>query len=63
MLVRGGTPEEQQAQASILKEAVSLARRKFAGDTPENAWITVDTPVPFRAGETLSRSSTPRWED
>ena len=52
-LVRGGTPEEQQSQATILKEAVTLARRKYAGDTSTNSWITVDTPVPFRVGDLL----------
>ncbi len=53
VLVRGGSPEDQQGQASILKEAVTQARRKFAGDLPENAWITVDTPVPFRIGDLI----------
>ena len=52
-LVRGGTPEEQQAQASILMDALTQARRKFAGDGPEAAWITVDTPVPFRVGDLI----------
>jgi DNA helicase HerA-like ATPase len=53
VLVRGGTPEEQEAQASILKEALTLARRRFAGEGPDTAWITVDTPVPFRVGDLL----------
>ena len=53
VLVRGGSPEEQQAQASIVKDAVTQARRKFAGDGLENAWITVDTPVPFRPGDLI----------
>ena len=48
VLVRGGTPEEQQAQASILKDAVVQARRNHAGQPATNGWITVDTPVPFR---------------
>ena len=51
VLVRGGTPEEQQAQAAILKDAVTQARRAFAGDTLSNSWITVDTPVPFRVSD------------
>jgi DNA helicase HerA-like ATPase len=50
-LVRGGTPEEQQSQAAILKEAITLARRKYAGETTAAPWITVDTPVPFRVGD------------
>ena len=53
VLVRGGSPEEQQAQASILKDAVTQARRKFAGDGAENAWITVDSPVPFRVSDLI----------
>jgi len=53
VLVRGGTPEEQQAQAAILKDAVTQGRRKFAGDSAENAWITVDSPVPFRVGDII----------
>jgi DNA helicase HerA-like ATPase len=53
VLVRGGSPEEQQAQASILKDAVTQARRRFAGDGLENSWITVDTPVPFRVGDLI----------
>ena len=51
VLVRGGTPEEQQAQASILKDAVVQARRSHAGQPATNSWITVDTPVPFRLGD------------
>ena len=53
VLVRGGSPEEQQAQASILKDSVTQARRKFAGDGAENAWITVDSPVPFRVSDLI----------
>lgn len=53
VLVRGGTPEEQQAQASILKDAVVQARRNHAGQPAANGWITVDTPVPFRPSELL----------
>jgi DNA helicase HerA-like ATPase len=49
-LVMGGTPEEQQSQASILKEAITFARRKYAGDA-NTPWITVDTPVPYRPGD------------
>jgi len=53
VLVRGGTPEEQQAQASILKDAVVQARRNHAGQSATNSWITVDTPVPFRPGDLM----------
>jgi len=53
VLVRGGSMEEQEAQTSILKEAVIQSRRKFAGDGQEAGWITVDTPVPFRVGDLI----------
>jgi hypothetical protein len=53
VLVRGGSPEEQEAQAAILKEAVTMARRKFAGEGQDTAWITVDTPTPFRVGDLI----------
>ncbi len=52
-LVRGGTPEEQQSQAAILKDAITLARRKYAGDAGAQPWITVDTPLPFRVGDVI----------
>jgi DNA helicase HerA-like ATPase len=52
-LVRGGTPEEQQSQAAILKETITLARRRYAGDLSPHSAITVDTPVPFRVGDLL----------
>ena len=53
VLVRGGTPEEQQAQSSILKDAVAQARRNHAGPAATNGWITVDTPVPFRPSDLM----------
>ncbi|HXQ52032.1 MAG TPA: ATP-binding protein [Stellaceae bacterium] len=49
-LVKGGTAEEQQSQATILKDAITYARRKFAGNLSAQ-WITVDTPVPYRIGD------------
>ena len=52
-LVLGGTPEEQQSQASILKDAIIIARRKFAGDNNAQ-WITVDSPVPYRASDLVA---------
>lgn len=53
VLVRGGTAEEQESQAAILKETITQARRKYAGEGPAAAWITVDTPVPFRIGDVI----------
>src|SRR6185312_11721994 len=41
---------EQQSQATILKDAITAARRKYAGDNSAQ-WITVDTPVPYRAAD------------
>jgi DNA helicase HerA-like ATPase len=49
-LVSGGTLLEQQSQATILREAIVHARRKYAGDMNAQ-WITVDTPVPYRTGD------------
>lgn len=48
VLIRGGTPEEQEAQAIILKDAITRARRHFTGDEFTAVAVTVDTPVPFR---------------
>jgi uncharacterized protein len=53
ILVRGGTAQEQEAQAIILKEAMTRARRHYAGDDPAATSITVDTPVPFRVSDLL----------
>lgn len=53
ILVRGGTAQEQEAQAIILKDAITRARRHYAGDDRAAASITVDTPVPFRISDLL----------
>ncbi|HYU12929.1 MAG TPA: DUF87 domain-containing protein [Stellaceae bacterium] len=53
ILVRGGTTQEQEAQAIILKDAITRARRHYAGDGAASASITVDTPVPFRITDLL----------
>ncbi|HEX5281935.1 MAG TPA: DUF87 domain-containing protein [Micropepsaceae bacterium] len=53
VLVRGGSPEEQQAQTNILKDAVLQARRSHGGQPAANAWMTVDTPVPFRPSDLI----------
>jgi uncharacterized protein len=47
VLVRGGTVQEQEAQAIILKDAMLRARRRYAGETLAASSITVDTPMPF----------------
>jgi uncharacterized protein len=53
VVVRGGTEQEQEAQAIILKDAIALARRHYAGNSADTSWITVDTPVPFRVHDLL----------
>src|SRR5439155_21038883 len=47
VLIRGGTPQEQETQAIILKEAITRARRHYARDGLPAASITVDTPTPY----------------
>jgi DNA helicase HerA-like ATPase len=53
VLIRGGTVQEQESQAIILKDAITRARRHFAGDEFAALSITVDTPVPFRVYDLL----------
>jgi DNA helicase HerA-like ATPase len=53
VLIRGGTTQEQEAQAIILKDAITRARRHFAGDERAAVSVTVDTPVPFRVYDLL----------
>jgi DNA helicase HerA-like ATPase len=53
VLVRGGTAQEQEAQAIILKDAIIRARRQFVADELDALSITVDTPVPFKASDLL----------
>ena len=53
VLVRGGTAQEQEAQAIILKDAIIGARRRFAAEDLAAASVTVDTPVPYKASDLL----------
>lgn len=53
VLIRGGTAQEQEAQAIILKDAMIRARRRYASETLAAASITVDTPMPFGAADLL----------
>lgn len=48
ILVRGGTAQEQESQAMILKDVIARARRALAGNTDAAKSITVDTPTPYR---------------
>ena len=47
VLVRGGTSDEQETQAAILKDVITQARRKYAGQATGKSDITVDTPSPY----------------
>jgi hypothetical protein len=51
VLVRGGTVQEQETQSTILKDAITRARRPHWSDAATS--ITVDTPVPFAAADLL----------
>jgi DNA helicase HerA-like ATPase len=51
VLVRGGTVQEQETQAIILKDAIIRARRRHWNDAATS--ITVDTPLPFAAADLL----------
>jgi len=53
VLVRGGTAQEQEAQAIILKDAITRARRRFATESLGATSITVDTPLPYKASDLL----------
>jgi hypothetical protein len=53
VLVRGGTAQEQEAQAIILKDAITGARRRFAAEDLTAASVTVDTPVPYKGFRAL----------
>lgn len=53
LLIRSGSPSEQQSQALILKDAMMAARTIYNAGDPGAASITVDTPVPYRAYELL----------
>src|SRR5262249_17029295 len=53
VLVRGGTAQEQEAQAIILKDAITRARRRHAIEGFAVSSITVDTPVPFGTHDLL----------
>lgn len=53
VLVRGGDSHDQEAQAMILKDAITRARRHFAGEEFSAAAITVDAPMPYRVFDLL----------
>jgi DNA helicase HerA-like ATPase len=51
ILIRGGTAQEQEAQALILKDAMTRARRHYAGESHAATTLSVDTPMPFRVSD------------
>jgi len=53
ILVRGGTAQEQEAQTLILKDAITRARRHYAGESHAAATLSVDTPTPFRVSDLI----------
>jgi hypothetical protein len=53
ILVRGGTAQEQEAQTLILKDAITRARRHYAGESHAATTLSVDTPTPFRVSDLI----------
>ena len=53
VLVRSGPNDERDSQTIILKDAITWARREYAGFGSSATTITVDTPVPYRVHELL----------
>jgi uncharacterized protein len=51
VMIRGGTDNEQQVQALLLKTAITEARRRYASESGSSSLITVDTPVPYLASD------------
>ena len=44
---------DRAAQVAILKDAILQARKRFLGDKEDTAYVTVDTPIPYRLGEVV----------
>jgi uncharacterized protein len=61
ILVRGGTAQEQEAQAIILKEAMTRARRHYAGGDPRRDLDHGGHPRAVSRSPIFSVSSTERW--
>lgn len=54
IMIRGGTEQEQESQAMILKDIITAARTEYAGDTSPPFPINVDTPVPYLMSDVLN---------
>ena len=50
-------PVSRSREAGILKDHIIAAKRDFAGDAGQDAFITVDTPVPYRIASLVQRIS------
>ena len=47
-IITGAGHQAEQAEVSILSEAISAVKQRFAKDADDAKRITVDTPVPYR---------------
>ncbi|MGH1479083.1 MAG: ATP-binding protein [Geminicoccales bacterium] len=55
-ILLGDTSKDyQDAQSALLKDAIIHAKRLFAGDTDGDSQITVDTPVPYRLSDLVTK--------
>src|SRR5262249_44733952 len=50
-------PVSRSREAGILKDHIIAAKRDFVGDAGQDAFITVDTPVPYRIASLVQRIS------
>ena len=53
ILLGGGSRDQMDSQATLLKNAIIQAKTKFVGDNGESL-VTVDTPVPYRLSDLMS---------
>jgi DNA helicase HerA-like ATPase len=51
VLMGGQGNEHSFAQTAILKDAILRAKKLFAGESEEDGYTTVDTPVPYRLSD------------
>jgi hypothetical protein len=54
VLIRGGTQQEQESQAMILKDVITAARIEYAKGQQLPFAITVDTPIPYLTADLLN---------
>jgi DNA helicase HerA-like ATPase len=54
VLIRGGTQQEQESQAMILKDVITAARMEYAKGQQLPFAITVDTPIPYLTADLLN---------